>query len=308
MAISRVSYAIARQDETPIYYRLTEPDQITGVPVVLTDGIGCDGYVWKYLRAELEPSRRLLHWHYRGHGRTPKPRDPKHIAIADHAQDLVCVLDDTETDSAVLCSHSMGVQVALECYRQFPDRVRGLILLCGAPSHPLRTFRGQAGAERVLPAVRRAVEWAPNLLAKASRTLLPTKLAYSVAARVEINHELLAMADFMPYLRGLSRVEPSYFLAMLAAASQHSANEVLPTIAVPTLIVAGARDGFTPPELSHQMAETIPDCELLVVEDGSHTAPLERPDEVCGRVSDFLNRRFDRVGPQASASELDRRE
>ena len=295
---TRRSYAISSVDETPIFYEVSEPSSAGGaaVAVVLTDGIGCDGYVWKYLREDLAGERRLIHWHYRGHGRSPLPRDPRRIGIADLADDLAEVLSDSGTEDAVLFGHSMGVQVVLEAYRRHPNRVRGLVLLCGAPENPLRTFRGSSGAELLLPRIRSVVERAPRLINQAARLLVPTRLAYSLAARLEINAELMQASDFMPYLRGLSRVEVPYFLSMLAAAGEHSAVDLLPRIAVPTLVVAGETDGFTPPDLSQSMAGAIPGAELFVVQAGSHTAPLERPELVGRTVRDFLARRVDPTG------------
>jgi 3-oxoadipate enol-lactonase len=113
-----------------------------------------------------------------------------------------------------------------------------------------------------------------------------------IAAQVEVNGRLLDQADFMPYLRGLADVDPTLFLEMLAHAGEHSARDLLPHIKVPALIVAGTRDGFTPPELSTAMAEEIPGAELLEVHDGSHTAPLERPHFVNAAVTAFLVRHF----------------
>jgi hypothetical protein len=47
------------------------------------------------------------------------------------------------------------------------------------------------------------------------------------------------------------------FAAMLAAAGEHSAEDLLPHIDVKTLVVAGSRDTFTPPEVTVAMAESI---------------------------------------------------
>jgi pimeloyl-ACP methyl ester carboxylesterase len=299
---TRRSYAISPVDETPIYYEVSGSARAPrGTALVFVDGIGCDGYVWKYLRRDLAGERTLIRWHYRGHGRTPLPRDPHRIGIPDLADDLAAVLTDAGVSQAVLCGHSMGVQVSLETYRRHPGRVRALLLLCGAPENPLKTFRGQRGAEVLLPRVRRAVERAPRLINRAARMFLPTRLAYSLAARLEINGELLSITDFMPYLRGLSRVEVPFFLSMLAAAGEHSAVDLLPSVGVPTLVVAGERDGFTPADLSRAMAAAIPGAELHVVQDGSHTAPLERPEEVGRTVRDFLARRVAERGRRESA-------
>jgi pimeloyl-ACP methyl ester carboxylesterase len=121
---------------------------------------------------------------------------------------------------------------------------------------------------------------------------------FTLASRLEINAELLDPGDFMPYLRGLSLVDVTLFLAMLAGATEHSATDLLPEISAPVLVIGGARDGFTPAELSVQMAGAIPGAELLMIEAGSHTAPIERPRLIAETVADFLSRRvFARRGP-----------
>jgi pimeloyl-ACP methyl ester carboxylesterase len=257
--------------------------------LVLCDGIGCDGYVWRYLRDDLA-DRPGLHFHYRGHGRTPAPRDPVRVAVEDLADDLAAVLDDALVERAIVVGHSMGVQVALEGYRRHPARVAGLVLLCGAPSHPLRTFRGAAQLEELMPTIQRWVQRVPGVVNRLTRWMLPTRLSYEVAARLEIRRELVEPADFMPYLEGLARIDTRLFVAMLAAAGHHSAEAMLPTVAVPTLVVAGGRDGFTPLERSREMAQAIPGAELLELPHASHTAPIEHPHIVDAAIRRFIAR------------------
>jgi pimeloyl-ACP methyl ester carboxylesterase len=88
----------------------------------------------------------------------------------------------------------------------------------------------------------------------------------------------------------MANIDPRLFLAMLASAGRHSARELLDQIDVPTLIVSGERDGFTPARLSEEMHRMIPKSELYVVPGGSHTAPIERPAEVTQRIADFLRK------------------
>lgn len=288
-------YAVAPSDGSPLFYESWgERGAIT--PVLLCDGIGCDGYVWRYLRGDLG-SRFSLHPHYRGHGRTAAPRDPARVTITDLADDVACVLDDALVDRAVLVGHSMGVQVALETYRRHPTRVAGLVLVCGAPSHPPRTFKGSAALEEMLPTIQKWIGRMPGVLNRMARTLLPTRLAYEVASRLEIRRELVEPADFMPYLEGMARIDVRLFITMLASAGQHSAEDILAEIDRPVLVVAGGRDGFTPPERSRAMAEAIPGAELLEIPNASHTAPIERPHLVDFTIRDFLARRVDSVDP-----------
>ena len=290
MRARRSGYAISPADGSPLFYEIASPDSPVGT-VLLNDGIGCDGYVWKYLRRDLLPRFRLVHWHYPGHGRSPLPRARPNLGIPDLADDMMAVLDDCELDGAILFGHSMGVQVVLETYRRHAGRIEAMVLLCGMPEKPLRTFKGTDKFERVLPVLRSTVSRAPRVFNRLARMMLPTRLSYTVAQVVEVNGQLLDQADFMPYLHGLSRVEPHWFLSLLAAAGMHSATDLLPDIRVPTLIVAGDSDGFTPAHLSERMADAIPEAELLVVEGGTHTAPLERPELVDRAVSEFLERR-----------------
>lgn len=286
-------YAVAPSDGSPVFYE-SWGERSAQPPVLFCDGIGCDGYVWRYLKQDLG-SRFGLHPHYRGHGRTAPPRDATRVTIADLADDVACVLDDALVPRSVLVGHSMGVQVALETYRRHPDRVSALVLMCGASSHPLRTFRGSAVLEELLPTIQKWVHRVPGVINRVTRRVLPTRLAYEVASRLEIRRELIEPADFMPYLEGMARVDARLFVAMLSSAGQHSADDLLPQIDVPVLVVAGGRDGFTPPERSRAMAAAIPGAELLEIPNASHTAPIERPHVVDWTVRDFLARRVDGV-------------
>ena len=284
-------YAVAPSDGSPLFYE-SWGERGHATPVLLCDGIGCDGYVWRHLRHHLA-DRLCVHPHYRGHGRTARPRDPARVTIEDLADDVACVLDDALIERAALIGHSMGVQVALETFRRHRERVAALVLICGAPSHPLRTFRGSAVLEEWLPTIQKLIQKAPGIINRVTRAMLPTRLAFEIASRFEIRRELIAPADFMPYLEGMARIDARLFVAMLAAAGAHSAEDLLPTVTAPTLVVAGGRDGFTPPERSRAIAEAIPGAELLEIPNASHTAPIEHPHLVNSTVRDFLARRVD---------------
>jgi pimeloyl-ACP methyl ester carboxylesterase len=284
-------YAVAPSDGSSLFYE-SWGERGASTPVLLCDGIGCDGYVWRYLREDLGP-RFCVHAHYRGHGRTPPPRDPRRVAIEDLADDVVCVLDDAMVERAVLVGHSMGVQVALETYRRHRARIAGLVLVCGAPSHPLKTFRGSDALEGLLPTIQKWIHRVPGVINRFTRAVLPTRLSYEIASRLEIRRELVEPADFMPYLEGMARIDARLFVAMLSAAGQHSADDLLPSIAVPCLVIAGGRDGFTPPERSRAMAAAIPAAELLEISNASHTAPIERPQLIDETIREFVSRRID---------------
>lgn len=259
--------------------------------LLLCDGLGCDGYVWKYLMWALAAEYRIIHFHYRGHGQSSLPTDLQSVRLSDFARDAVAVLDACEVERAVLIGHSMGVQVALETYNQSPERVAGLVLVCGSYGNPLRTFKGSGRLESLLPLVRATVSRMPQVVGAFWRRALPTQLSFYLAQQIEIDGTRVRREDFFPYLEGLAAMDPRMFVCTMAAAGQHNAADILSRIAVPTLIVAGRRDSFTPMTLSQEMAQRIPAAELHVVESGTHTAPIERPAEVSDTIGSFLRRR-----------------
>jgi pimeloyl-ACP methyl ester carboxylesterase len=258
---------------------------------ILSDGILCDGFIWKYLWEDLAPLVPLVHWHYRGHGRSAPPADPDRIDIAAHAQDLGSVRHHAGDPPCVLFGHSMGCQVALEAYRQRPQKVRGLVLLCGSFGNVTSTFQGIPLLELVLPKLVSLADKAPDVV-RAVWSRLPPQLSLKLALKAgEIDPERVHPEDMLPYLSHMTHVDFPMFLRMLRAAGEHTAGDILPLVDVPVLVVAGERDSFTPSFLATAMAETLPKGELLVVPGGTHVAPIEQPELVDARISTFLRDR-----------------
>lgn len=259
-----------------------------GVPVVLCDGLGCDGFIWKYLWEPLTQGRRVLHFHYRGHGDSGVPHDDTRIGVEYTCDDVAAVMSHVGIEEAVVFGHSMGVQVALEFHRRHRTRVKGLVLLCGSYGTPLDTWHDHTLLRVAFPKARAMVEWAPGIARFLASKLLKTQLAVEFGIRTELNPKLVKRKDFYPYMEHLARMHPLYFVRTLDSLKDHSAWEHLPWVDVPTLVVGGEIDNFTPNWLSQRMAEHIPRATYVFVPGGSHTAPLERPEFVNEAVLNLL--------------------
>ena len=264
-----------------------------GAPaVVLCDGVGCAGYIWRRLAPELAHHHRVIHWNYRGHARSGQPADPERVTIADAVDDLVAVLDAAGEQRAVLVGHSMGVQVVLEAHRRAPQRVAALVLVCGSPGRPLDTFHDSPLLGAVFPWVKGLVLAVPHLVRAAFQTLLPTRLAVAIGLMIEVNQQLLPAEDMQRYLSELASVDPAVFVRTLDDAARHDATDHLPDVNVPTLVIAGERDGFTPLRRSLAMQAMIPGAEILILPAGTHTGPLEHPELVELRLQKFFAERL----------------
>lgn len=290
---------------------LTTPDgarlhfKVTGEgdpAIVFCDGVGCDGFVWKYLEARLAPSHRIVRWHYRGHGLSGVPDDRERIGFQYTADDLARVLDEAKVEKAVVFGHSMGTQVALEFHRRHPGRVLGLVLVCGSYGFPLDTVHDDTLLRTAFPFIRFAVELFPEAAARVTRFVVKTDLALQVGLRFEANAELIQRDDFLPYFEHMAKMDPVVFVRTLESLAEHSAWDHLPNVNVPTLVIGGEKDRFTPLWLSRRMAEAIPGSEFMIVPHGTHTAPLEQPELIGERVERFLRTRIAGAGDSLAES------
>ncbi|MBK7860745.1 MAG: alpha/beta hydrolase [Archangiaceae bacterium] len=264
-----------------------------GVPAILCDGLGCDGFVWKYLWPPLTARRRVMHWHYRGHGASGVPDDLTRIGMTFSCDDLARLMDHLQLESAVLFGHSMGTQVALEFHRRYRDRVKGLALVCGSYGTPLDTWHDHTLMRVAFPPLMKLIERFPRVAKAITNNLMGTELALDVAIRGELNPDLIAPNDFAPYMKHLQKMDPVMFVRTLDSLKDHSALDHLAQVDVPTLVIGGEIDKFTPVWLAQRTAELIPHAEYLLVPGGSHTAPLERPGLVNHTIDRWLREKVD---------------
>lgn len=255
---------------------------------MLCDGLACDGFIWKYLWDELADWLDVAHFHYRGHGRSGLPVDTEQIGVHALADDVDAVRRGLGDPPIVLIGHSLGTQVALEAYRRRPEGIVALVLLCGSFGRVTYTFKGSEMLASVLPNL---IEFATThpIAARALWSNVPPKIAIALARLTgDINLANVRLEDVEPYFQHVSIVDFELFLRMLRAAGEHSAEDLLAHVNVPVLVIAGAKDSFTPAAVSEAMARAIPGAELEVIASGTHLAPLEHHREISARIAAFL--------------------
>ncbi len=280
-------------DDTDIYYE----SMGEGLPIILLDGIGCFGFVWKYFTEYFSSTNRFVHIHYRGHGKSSLPDDENNLSIQDICRDIKAALDDDGVKSGVFMGHSMGVQVIFEFAKMYPNMIKGLVPVCGSYGHPLRTFRDMSFLDKIFPLLYVPGVLTPWAFSPFWKGLLPTRLAWEIAIRTDVNGHLLKRDDLMQYFYDLSSVPLRIFIKMLDHAARHSAEEFLPEITVPTMIIAGENDTFTPRWLSDRMKDLIPNSEIMIIPHGTHTAPIEMPQLFNLRIEKWLRKQFSQLPP-----------
>jgi len=291
---------VVADDGTPIAYTYRNPSG-AGVSVLLANGWSCSDAYWGDLVPELERrGHPCLLPDTRGHGLSGLPRAPGRgaqnltvddVSIPRLARDLVAVLDDAGVERALVMGHSMGVQTALEVYRQIPDRIAGLVLVAGTFENPTKTLYGTDLSDRAFPLMAATMRWFPEIVAPVWATIGPARFGHFAARLARAAGPKSTAEKIHPYLLHLKSTDPAVLVLLAAAMRAHSAEDLLPLIAVPTLIVAAGADVFTPARCSEAMHHRIPHSELVTFPAAGHTVPIEEPVALAAALDAFIARR-----------------
>lgn len=266
---------------------------LEGLFIACCNGVGVSRFFWKYITEYFTNcGASVITWDYRGHGRTPIPKDMSNFSMETNAKDLKAILDHLGVEKALLIGHSMGVQVILEFWHLFPERTLALVPILGTYEHPANTFFNWRGSIYFFELGKYLVERNPQLVTKIWRRIMGMKLSYHFARLFIIHPTLCSYEDMKPYFDHLVSLDLRVFFKMADAMQKHSAKNYLRKINCPVLIVAGEKDVFTPLWLSLKMHRLIPNSEILILKQGSHAGLVEQPDLINYRIEKFIRDHF----------------
>src|SRR5215204_5187146 len=216
--------------------KLAYTDTGAGHPVVLIHGYPFNRSLWTEQIPVLSNGHRIIAPDLRGFG--DSDASPDTSTMNRLAADVAELMDHLDITRAVIGGLSMGGYVALAFYKQFPSRVRALILA---------DTRAQADTEEAKQTRHQQAEKAlAEGMAGIADAMLPKLLTpETVSKHPEI---VKRVRDMM-----LKQKPEGAAGALLGMAERDDQTELLAGITAPTLIVVGAEDAITPPADSEKM-------------------------------------------------------
>jgi pimeloyl-ACP methyl ester carboxylesterase len=239
-----------------------------GPLVVFVHGAASDSRMWKPQLAGLADELTVVAWDEPGAGRSSDL--PEGFELAGFADALAALIETIGLGPAHVAGLSWGGTVALEVYRRHPALVATLIMM--------DTYAGWKGS---LPAdeVAARVAGARQMLAAPDEQFDPTLPGLFAAD---------PPPEFVPLLAAIAAdVRPATLRRQLAIMAETDLSDLLPHIAVPTLLIWGHVDARSPLTVAHQFQEAITDTHLVVIEGAGHMSNLERPEQVNDAVRAF---------------------
>jgi pimeloyl-ACP methyl ester carboxylesterase len=232
-----------------------------GPPLLLLHGFSGTGRAWRDHFAPFGATYRVIVPDLRGHGRTDNPGG---LAAMNHRQfgrDIIALCQALGLEHPVLVGHSTGAMLQLTVGVEAPELPRALVLSAGTYYYgeELRAWWRGRTPEMHVPPERRAA--------------------------LQAEHTALGPDQW--------RLLAEAFLGLQAHApgEDFPAEDELPGIRAPTLIIHGDRDWFFPVAVPVALYGLIPASELCILPNAGHGHLHSHAEWWRSIVLDFLQRR-----------------
>ena len=269
--------------------KLAYSDSADGSPVVLlVHAFPLNRSMWDPQLGPLRARARVIAPDLRGFGAS-EAGPPGPLTMDQQADDLAALLDHLDVrEPVIFCGLSMGGYVGFAFWRRHRERVRAFVLAdtrATADSPEARQDRlAMAARAEEVGSAQPAVE-----------AMLPRMFSPSLRPEAPPRRQVQAM------MAGASARAVADGQRGLAA--RPDSLDLLPTIAVPALVLVGEHDVLTPPSEAERMLAALPNARLEVIPQAGHLANLENPDAFTQALLAFVGR----VGGAASRASGDGR-
>ena len=258
-------------DGTRIHYEVTGKSGAT--PVLMIQGLGASKNAWNLQRIAMATRFRIISFDNRGAGRSDKPTEP--FTLEQMADDALAVLDAAGIETAHVVGASMGGVISQIVAVKYPHRVRSLTLVCTAcRNHPwrqelLQSWAKTAEEKGMIEVGKEAAQWVMS--PRSFRRLVPAFTWMGPLAALRPRHSFVSQIDAILNTR-------------------EDLVDQLSTITAPTMVIVGNQDILTPRGDSEEIAERIPNAELVVISGAAHGLMMEHSSTFNKILIEFLQR------------------
>lgn len=261
------------------------------VCIILHGGPGGDHTSYKPVLSPLADIMQLVYIDNRGSGLSARGPQSTYT-LENNVADIEALRQYLGLDKIVLFGHSYGGKVAMTYAAKYTQNLQALLLLTTSPSYKYVEKAKEIVEERGTEEQKKMAEilWegaftsneqlndyyrimGPLYSVSQAKNPVPKKESDHAQARANRSYEALN-EGFKGFLRDFDIIDE------------------LPTITVPTLVMGGRHDWVTPVEASLKIAKYIPDNELVIFENSSHSVIKDEYDHFISTVKNFVGRKL----------------
>lgn len=248
-----------------------------GEPLVLLNGIAMTVASWQLLARPLSRHYRVVRCDFRGQLMTPVA-PPENVA--DHADDVVALLDHLGIEKVHIIGTSFGGVVGTLVAARHPDRARSLTTIASADGFDElmadEVARWRSACVASLESNDRG--HLSDILEPVVYS--PAWIEAHQAERAQRRAQISALPD--QWFEGL--------IGLLDSAHSLRLREELKRVRCPTLVIAAELDRFVPLDRARGLAQAIDGASFKIIESAGHAVVVEQPLRIVELCLDFLNR------------------
>jgi len=232
-----------------------------GDPIIFVHGVVTTSNIFPQYVSAFSPDFRGIAVDLRGYGDSEKP--PSGFTIEQFSKDLIALADTLKIDRAVWVGVSMGGMILQRLALDHPERVRALVLVS--------TTDGAMILDDDIPTVG-----APRDYREVSKNMIVESFPPDAPAHT-----------YRPLLERIPTWNATVLREALTSMSQFNVHGQLSRIAVPTLVMVGAKDGVATPTIAKGIQAQIHGAQLVEFNTG-HFMMAEDPDQFRTVLGNFL--------------------
>jgi 3-oxoadipate enol-lactonase len=237
-----------------------------GLPLVFINSLGTDLRIWDRVAAALSGRFRIVRYDKRGHGLSYCPPAP--YSIHDFSADLDGLLNYLEIPKAILVGISVGGMIAMDFTVRRLERVQALVLCDTAP----KIGTAEMWNQRIDTLRRHGMAYLAEAIL--ARWFAPGFKEENTAA-------------YHGYSNMLTRMPVEGYTGTCEAIRDDDLTSLVGVITAPTLVMCGAEDLATPPDLVRGICKLIPQAQYYEIQGAAHLPCIERPQEMAERIAKF---------------------
>jgi 3-oxoadipate enol-lactonase len=235
-------------------------------PLVFLNSLGTDMRIWDAVVPLLSDRYSIIRYDQRGHGLSDSPPGP--YTLRQHSRDLAGLLEALPIHGVTLIGVSVGGMIAMDYALTYPQQVETLVLMDTAAK------------------IGTADYWQQRIEALRTGGLLP--LAAGILARwFAPGFQAQSPADYQGYYNMLTRTPLDGYIATCEAIRAADLREAVTAIQARTLVLCGAEDGATPPELVAELADSLPQARFDLIDGAGHLPSVEQPAITAEKIRKF---------------------
>lgn len=252
--------------------------QGAGESIILVHGFGASTFAWRDVQPVLAGQFDVVAVDLSGFGFTQRPVQRDRYSVAAQRDLVFAVMDALEIQSAHMVGHSYGGGVVMSAAVNQPQRVRSLVIVDSPIS------RGAPPGARLIGPLTPILAWYIENFALRPEwiedTLKSATFNDAIVTQEMVDGylERLEVEGLENALRGLS-----------TARGGEITKEQIGRLALPTLVLWGRHDPVFPLASGQELAEILPNSELVIFEFSGHLPMEEEPAAFAEEIRKFIS-------------------